>query len=392
MNLVWFLIIGVISSVTLGEFGQFPFGVTSSSFSLTDLLLALTMIFFLIWQIGVKRELRLPTSFKLLVSFWGIGVISLIISQMFSGGLYLIRFIFYSSIFLPVFYLIKQKLITLEQLLKVLIIPAFLLAALGFIQIIFFPDIKVLTDFGFDPHKNRLVSTFLDPNFTGSFLNIGVVIFAYLYVTQKKRIWAFLIFFLLTAIILTFSRSAYLMLFLEIFILGLLKYRKLLLILILVPIILYLSVPKFAERINGAINLDITATERVESWRKGIEIFKENYLFGVGFNNIRNAFEKNNLLKVFTKDGGNSGAGVDSSFLFVLITTGVIGFLVYIIFWISFIKRFIKKKNKNFNLFIIALIPAIFLNSQFINSLFYPPIMLYLYSLLGAVEADNNER
>lgn len=389
MNLIWFLIIGVILSVTLGEFGQFPFGVTSSSFSISDILVSLIIILFLIWQIGIKKHLQVPKSFKLIILFWFIALASLVVSQNYSGALYLIRFIFYSSVFLPVFYLIKQKQITLEQLLKILIVPAFLIAILGFIQIIFFPDIKALTDYGFDPHHNRLVSTFLDPNFTGSFLNIGLIILIYLYVTQKKRTWGLLIIFLLTAIFLTFSRSAYLMLFLEIFILGLLKYRKLLLVLILAPLIFYFTVPKFAERINGAVNFDITAAERVESWQKGIAIFKENYLFGVGFNNIRESYVKSNLLKVFTKDGGNSGAGVDSSFLFVLITTGIIGFLIYISFWIFMFIKIIKRPLKNFNLFIIALIPAIFLNSQFINSLFYPPIMLYLYALFGAVEADD---
>ena len=136
MNLVWFLTIATILSTILGEFGQYPFGTTSLSISLTDILLTLTISVLLIWQIGIKKKLTAPNSFKILSLFWIVGFISLAFSGNFRGGLYLIRFIIYSSSFFLGYFLRKEKQVTLNKLSLIIITSGVLLSVLGFIQFI----------------------------------------------------------------------------------------------------------------------------------------------------------------------------------------------------------------------------------------------------------------
>lgn len=389
MHLVWFLTIGTILSITLGEFGQYPFGTTTASISLTDLLLGLTITFFTIWQVGIKKELKITKEFFLIILFWLASLLSLIFSGNLSGGLYIFRFIFYSLTFWIGFQIVESKVANLNNIYKVFVIAGITLAIMGFLQLLILPDLESLSLLGYDPHKNRLVSSFLDPNFVGAFLTLPLLISVIKYLSNKNKAWLLTSTILGAAIILTFSRSAYLTVFIELLIIGMAKYKKLLIILILIPLILYFSVPRFAERIRGGFQLDVTASERIESWQKGFFIFSQNPILGVGFNNLRQAFADTNLVKVFSSDGGNAGSGVDSSLLLVLATTGVIGFFIYISWWILVLKKFwaVTTKNKltQEKLLGFSLITGLLINSQFINSLFYPPIMLSFYLIIGSI-------
>lgn len=380
MNLVWFLTIGTIISIILGEFGQYPFG-SSFSINLTDIFLAITLSVLAIWQIGIKKQFKLEKSFYYIILFWVWGGLSLIFANNLSGGFYLIRYILYSIAFYLGVRLVKDGGIKFERFAKIIVILGMGISTLGFLQLYFLPDLEVLSSFGYDPHKNRLVSTFLDPNFVGAFLNIPFIFCCYLFLVKRSKHLLVFLIIIGIAILLTFSRSAYLMLLVESFILGFLKIRKIIIVVLMVIFLSYFLIPRFSERINGALSFDKTATERIESWKKGMLIFSENPGSGVGFNNIRQAYLKNNLLKVFSEDGGNSGSGVDSSLIFVLATTGGIGLVIYLTFWGAIIKLFKLSDLRSVVLF--SLIAGLFIDSLFINSLFFTPIILVIYLSLG---------
>lgn len=393
MNLVFFLTIGALVSIILGEFGQFPFGTISASVSLLDIFTTLSLMFVLIWQIAIKKDFSLPLIYKFLVAFYLVATISLFFSQNISGGLYLIRFMLLSSGLLIGFYICRSKVVTLEKLLSVILTIGMGYVLIGGIQFALFPKMDFLVSYGFDPHQFRLFGSFLDPNFSGTFLNIIFLISLYKFFSTREKKFLIMTLFILIALLLTLSRSAYLMLLTEILIIGIFKYRYLIALGIGILIILYFFVPVFAERVNGGISIDKSAAERFESWDKAKIIIQDNLIFGVGFNNLRDAYEKYNLFKVYSPQGGNAGAGVDSSFLFVAATTGVVGLIVYFLFWtkvfIDLFLNFLRKKNI-LSLFLIAFTFGIFVNSQFINSLFYPSI-LFLYSvLIGAKYGDNS--
>jgi O-antigen ligase len=213
------------------------------------------------------------------------------------------------------------------------------------------------------------------------------------------------------------------MLVISLFIILAVKNRKLLAFFAGLVLILYLIFPAFNNRIDGAINIDDSAKERFLSWDKGLIIFQQNPGLGVGFNNIRNYSQKEDLIKLFSPDGGNSGSGIDSSLIFVLATTGLIGFITYVIFLIrnmidltasltsnlkelynlelrpiKFLTKVIEipgfgkwyressqtsMKFTKLSLPLLALSLGLIAGSFFINSLFFPPIMIAWFSFLG---------
>lgn len=390
MNLVKFLSIAAILSLVFGELGKFPFGLSSQAVGITDVFVALNSILFLIWKIGIEKELYIPRLAHVLACFWVVGFLSLIMSGDLSGILYLVRFVFYSFNFLIFYTLIREKLLGLADFYVLVSILTICLVMLGFLQLIFFPNLGFLTDYGYDPHIGRLTSVFLDPNFAGGILNLGLLVLISFYQKISPKKFYPLIFLIIISIILTFSRSAYLQLFIQIFLFSLFINRKLLLVLFLIPLILYFSVPRFAQRINGGFSFDVTATERVASWEKGLVIFSGRPVLGVGFNNLRNISVDQNLIKTFSPDGGHSGAGIDSGFLVVLATTGIIGFITYSLFFILVISRFwtFWRRSRDVEIILcLSGITGILIHSQFVNSLFYPPVMLIFYSYLGSIYA-----
>lgn len=434
MFLVLFLYIAAFFSLILGEFGQFPFGKSDFSIALIDILLFLNLCAILVWNVGIKRNLKLPRNFPFLIFFWTIGILSLLFSLDLSGWFYLLRFVIYSSLFYVTYHLVKARILGLGEFLTLVKYISLTLAVIGLIQIIIFPDLEVLSAIGYDPHKYRVFGTFLDPNFLGAFLSFGFAL-SILELTLKKVLkikdflnenkWLIVSTFILgLTILLTFSRSAYLMSVAAIIIILAVKNIKLLGVFLVGLLILYFIFPPFNERIQGAINIDKSANERFSSWDRGLIIFQENPILGVGFNNIRNYSQQRNLTKIYSVDGGNAGAGVDSSLIFVMATTGLVGFLVFVLFIfklfvdmvinltekmaafynlqfspIKFIKRVLEVpvigkwyrtngpaaqiKSNYLSLPLFALTIGLLINSIFINSLFYPQVMFIWYSMLG---------
>ena len=386
MNLVWFISVGAIMANVLGELGKFPFG-GNNSIGVIDVLVSLTVGFLVVWQVGIQKKIVLQREFKILIGFWVISLISLILSGRIYGGLYLVRFMLYSSLFWVGFNLIKSKVITVDNLFSKIILSGVILSILGFIQLLVFPNLAFLEIFGFDPHQNRVVSTFLDPNFLGCFLSICFLVSLYQFFEKKQKIFLLWATIFLVTIFFTFSRSAYLMVLIESLIFSFLRAKKVIFILILVGITSYFFVPQFNERINGAFSIDKSASERFYSWSAGWEIFKKNPILGVGFNNISSALDNYNLYQVHQNQFTHSASGVDSSFIFVLATTGIVGFLVYISFWVLLLGKVIHREAR---VLVLAIIIALFVNSQFINSLFYPEIMVLYFLILGSLLAKDS--
>ena len=105
---------------------------------------------------------------------------------------------------------------------------------------------------------------------------------------------------------------------------------------------------------------------RVENWQKSFQVFTTAPIFGVGYDAYRYA-TKSSLTS-------HAGAGADSSFLLVLATTGIVGFVFYLnllrVIWIS---------NKNY--LFRASFAGIIIASFFNNTLFYPFVMEWLWIL-----------
>lgn len=380
MVLTWVFTILLIISLLFGEFGRFPFGGGGVSVTLSDLLLSSAIIVSFIWQVGIKKELKYFKIIFLIAPFWLAAFISLSFSSNFSGGLYLIRFILYSlSLWLG--YSLSKSLKVAGSFQEIVILISSILAFIGLLQMISFPDMKALAVFGFDPHYARLVSTFLDPNFLGAFLNIGISVLLIKYYQIKDLKLLYIFSLIALSIYLTYSRSAYLFFLVQILFWGIFKFKRILLAVLLCLVLLFFLHPKFQERIYGGLSIDKSSRERFVSWNKGWVLFASQPLTGVGFNNLRTVFAKQNLIQTYSEDGGHAGAGVDSSILFILATTGIIGIAGYIYFWFRVFTADSISSITKFGWGVLML--GFLVNSQFINSLFYPPIMLVMFLWIG---------
>ncbi len=269
------------------------------------------------------------------------------------------------------------------------IIRAFLIAGisftvLGLLQFIFFPNLDFLTVAGWDPHYFRTVSTFLDPNFAGAFLVLTLIIISHLtcgLIAQRGRhILAPRVFYIVFAIIFlalltTFSRSSYLMFLVSGLTLSILKKSKTIFIATLILFAILLS--GFQLYINSIaqprnINRERSASFRANTWQQGLELFQKSPVLGVGFNAYRYAVDQYNIGdKQFLQSHGSSSN--DSSLLFVLSTTGILGLAAYIYFLWTLAKT--PSKNKSL---LIAGLAGLSIHSVFANSLFYPPILAWI--------------
>lgn len=383
MNLVWFLTIVSGLLGMLGEFGQFPFGSTSSV-SLLDIGSVVTVGFLAIWQLGISKKLEFPKIYGWIVGFMLCGLIGAVVVKEWSGLVYLVRFGVYSLWLWVGYSLIKSGVAKITDFEKLLLISGVLLIFGGVGQMIWLPNLKSLEGFGYDPHINRMTGLFLDPNFFGALLVIvwGVCTTRWLFWKQKfDLVWMVVVSL---GIVMSLSRSAYLMWLVVIVGLSLWQSKKLIVIMLAVGMVLVLTVPRVGERMMGGLRVDASASERLESWSKGVDIWKGSPVFGIGFDNIRIISEREGMLKTYSRDGGNSGAGVDSSLLLVLVTSGVVGLLFYIGFWAVVVKNIWSKRSGK--LFLVVL-SGLFVESWFVNSLFLPIIMTWIFLWVGMLMA-----
>lgn len=313
----------------------------------------------ILWILKLPRILnRTNKLLKPILAFGIVGVISLLVASFrFSpaeisvSAMYLLRFLIYSSL--------SGVMI---QSIKVIPILGISTAIVGIFQYLLYPDTRALTAFGWDPHYYRIVGTLLDPGFTGLILVLTIV---YLVINNYKKIWWVIVYL---ALALTYSRASYLAFFTAF---TWLSYQRKTWKYFLVSLCLITVTVTILPRWSGGegVKLERTSTiwARIASWRKAWQIFSDNPVIGVGFNTYRYA------QKASIKS--HAGAGSDSSILLVMATTGIIGLLFYL--------RYIKNLwGINNNLIVTTSLVAVLIHSIFLNSLFYPAVMLWLALLI----------
>lgn len=286
--------------------------------------------------------------FKYFYSFLIITSFSLLVSLNFSlvSTLYLIRLMayFFFTILLIQF-LQKNKTLKPVLLDSLLVITCFI-AIFGYIQYLWIPDLRTLKLFGWDDHYYRLTSTFLDPAFTGIILVFGILLAAFL---KKYR----MILILLPALALTYSRASFLALLLG-----------------LAPLFISNSFFLFLGTGEG-VNLLRTNSifAKLVNYKESLKIISDHPLFGVGYNNICS----------YQKPSVNACFGLDNSFLFLLATTGFLG-LVSFIALMSDIFRNTENKYKSL---IVSSGIALFVHTQFTNTMFYAWVMFWFGVLIA---------
>ncbi|MCR4306232.1 MAG: hypothetical protein NUV73_04065, partial [Candidatus Daviesbacteria bacterium] len=213
VSLMTTLLISILAfAMTAGQLIRIPLGGQGAVtiLDITAFLFCLGALF------NLRSKLKKPPQHILAAFiFIAIAISSLIFtplqltrSEYLTSFFYILRFslyiIFGWLLFLNAFNL--QKKIS-----KILLISGISFAGLGILQFIFFPNLNFLQIAGWDPHYFRTVSTFLDPNFAGSFLVLTLLLLPSLREVATTKQSSLIFIFIFAALLTTFSRSSYLM-------------------------------------------------------------------------------------------------------------------------------------------------------------------------------------
>lgn len=336
---------------------------------------------------------RLPRRKTLLIGLFAfvcIGLISSVINSftisnynVFVACMYTVRYMMYGSL------LFINEIIGVGYKKWVWMSGAFIVFA-GIPQYFFYNNLANLSYLGWDIHLYRLFSTFLDPNFAGAFF---VIFFFYLIpflwesvkVRSKLKILLFsgLELLALFSIFFTYSRTSLIMLTIGLIIFFvLLKKIKLLVLSLVCIVVIILSISDFS--VEGLNPFRIaSSTERIRSAIDATLIFTLNPIIGIGFNGYRYAQVHYGFRSEIGAVTSNADAGTDNSYLFVLATTGVLGFAAFIYFYAQIINTIKKRSIEDIATY--SLLMATLVGTLFLNILFYTPFLLWLYLMLGVV-------
>jgi O-antigen ligase len=286
--------------------------------------------------------------------------------ELLTGSLYLVRWVLYAALYV----LVLQNYADSKLWLKGLYAVGVGFGILGLAQFFLYPDLRNLMYLGWDPHYYRLFSTLLDPNFMGIILVFTILLGFGLRVNHRILIIAGqLVAFV--ALLLTYSRSSFLA-FIAAFIVLAYKQKNRMFV---GSIVLFLAIvwllPKFPAL--SLLRWDST-NARIGNWQESAAMISKAPVFGYGFDTLR---------YVRAADiSSKAAAGLDSSLLFVLATTGIVGFFAYMYLLISMIRI------GRISSFYIASLAALIVHSLFVNSMFYPWVMVWVWILAGVVTYD----
>lgn len=337
--------------------------------------------------------------FFLIICLFSLLIHMVILTQQefFVAFLYLVRF----SCYIAMYVVVSSFDETFKKRFVVLfLICGIEMIAIGYVQYFFYPSLRNLYYLGWDPHESRMFGSLLDPNFFGAFLALYFLFllhtlftftkgFAHLknnFTKSKKPVFLILLLVVTCiSIILTYSRSTYVM-----FAVGIVTYllmqrqKRLLLVsaicLLLVSSLLFIVT---ANRTEGTRVFRVSSTKaRLDSSYQALTVFQKNPVFGVGFDAYRYALKRYHLSDPQDIDVSHAAAGTDNSFLFVLATTGLVGFFSFLFLW----KNILSFSFQNKHVLLFASTIGLLLNSLFINSLFYPFILFWFWSMVGAMD------
>ncbi len=400
MTVLIFLLILILLTFPLGEMLRLDVG-NNIAIKPLDVLVVVAALIAAVLFVFKKIKFSQTHLTKPLIAFSAISLLSLIINfnnlssnHAFTAFLYWVRFASYAVVYYVIVTIDKHSIKIAK---KLLLVSGTIFIFLGFIQYFLYANLRNLYYLGWDEHNYRLFSTFLDPNFAGTFLTLFLLfLLAHIekiFNKDKSNIAKLGILAVLNivAIFLTYSRSAIIMLIVGVgSYLILINKKKYLLVLIGTMFLAFLLLYPTFNKENTNLFRTTSSFARLETYSNALKIISDRPFVGVGFNAYRYSQESYGFRPVESRFPDHAEAGVDSSLLFVTATTGFIGLAAYLYVWYSIIKKSYQKRNKNrlFPSVVISSTIGLFINSLFINSLFYPTIMLWMWVVVGLMDRE----
>lgn len=333
---------------------------------------------------SIVKKLPRPQGFKYLENFLFIAGVSWIFSlflfpqvEVAYGVLYLFRLAVYLYFPIYVWNFVRAKKGNSELLINSLLATSIASALLGWVQFAWMPSLRPFMVWGWDEHLFRLVGTFLDPAYLGLIIVFGLLISMAFFIDTLQKRYLVMVMFLLISLAFTYSRASYLAFFAGTVFMGIYKKKlRMFAFGILTLLSLILLLPTSANPVLR-VTRSFSAIARIENYQDIFQVFSKSPVIGIGYNNLCLAYQKYIGIQSFSS---HACSGSDSSILFVLATTGVLG-LTALIFSIVKISSFLPSGGKV--QILVSTSMALFVHSLFDNSMFYPWIMGWMMILLG---------
>ncbi len=321
--------------------GSFSIAVSSIAFGIWGGLWILHTIF-------IDRKLNYDKLLFKEIRWINIFIVVLILADLFSR-----IFAFYPdgaligfkrNLLYLIFFVSLIKITDFETLRKILIACTAATAIIALLEVVYF-FIYLKEDLIYLPF-NQIRIDYLNHPLTLS--EIKMMFFVQLFpllfwksnlIIEKKYI-VLMFIPLLASIFLSQSRTVYVAIYICILIYGFYYNWKFAVGFIVITILLAMSLPEGMFRVQSIFNSDdASASSRAIIWQNGLEIFKHNWLIGVGDNNIMQ------VCKFYMPEFGKQMeefAHLHSNPIMILATTGIIGAIGYIGMFSALILRTVK--------------------------------------------------
>ncbi|HEY0777089.1 MAG TPA: O-antigen ligase family protein [Gemmatirosa sp.] len=259
----------------------------------------------------------------------------------------------------------------------------------GFAQLVYPENDDAM---GWDVQGHRLVSTLLDPNFAGALILLALlVLLARMAFGVRVPRWKPLT--LITGLVLTFSRSSFLGLFVGGLVLisvrGLRRqYARIAAAVVAIALPFTPLIIRYGMEYQKFTLSDGSAIQRTIMWLRGLTVLADHPLLGIGFNTygfVQRAYGWDIV--------GRDGFGLDGGLLFIGVMTGFVGLAVYVGMYALMWRRCQRvwrdaaatPEARGTALGVAAASLAIVVHSCFVNSLLLPFVMEPLWVLWGLV-------
>jgi putative inorganic carbon (hco3(-)) transporter len=360
------------------------------SLNLSSLLAVLTLVFavFVILKNQERLKaipLRLPIIIFLILAF----VSTLLSYDVITSLAEMARLMSIFSLYALGFILAQTKK-ELGYLVKTIIFSALVPGLFAVYQFITDTGMTISTE----EIYNRIFGTFAHPNLLAYYLIIplALLVFTFSKDIQQKNpniFYPLAILYFIILLILTYTRGAWLAFLLIIFVIGITKYRKFLIVSAVVVFLIYAAIEPIRIRVDNLMTSDPGSSVqwRLGLWKDSVIYVSEAPILGHGTGTANELILEKRGIQFGSSDPHND-------YLKILLENGELGLIAYLFIIISLIislfKKYKEKHNaeiRNFLLIIIGLSLALYIMSFADNIIRNTALQWAYWSLIGSVFA-----
>ncbi len=248
----------------------------------------------------------------------------------------------------------------------------------------------------FDGERWRLSGTFVHPNMLAFYLVFIITLLLFLFLNLKRESlekYVYLLFSLPLFVLLffTYTRGAWICLFLVLFLIGLARFRLFLLSFLVIVLIFYVGFLPFRERLDSlmAFSAADSTVWRLELWRDSLEYAKDSWLIGHGPGTSAYLIGQHRSPLLGSSEPHND-------YIKLILEVGLLGLGAYLFLLLSLLRRLWRgwrqdeaPRRRLLFLFMIVFSLALFISSAGDNILKDSSLQWSFWALLGSLLAGH---